>query len=68
MNLERFLKAEGTLSEARQFLYDVIGAHELFDGSGYTKDAQGNLHQLEQWYPNLKIADLSNYALIELDI
>jgi hypothetical protein len=57
MSEERFSECEGTLEESRGFLYNQIGLKRLFDGSGFTKDSNGQLMVREYLLPNVHIRD-----------
>jgi hypothetical protein len=61
MSEERFLECEGTLEESRGFLYHLLGLKRLFDGNGFTKDLNGQLHAREYLQLNMPVRDLPGF-------
>ena len=68
MSEERFAECEGTLEESRGFLYHRLGLSKLFDGSGFTKDANGRLGVREYLQPNVPIRDIPGFRYLPLPI
>ena len=63
-----FSACEGTLEEARGFLYNRLGFTGLFDGSGYTKDSAGQLHVKEYLQLNLPVRDIPGFRYLHIPI
>jgi hypothetical protein len=68
MSEEKFLECEGTLEECHGFLYNRLGLTRLFDGSGFTKDLNGQLHVREYLHPNVPVRDLPGFRYLDLTI
>ncbi|CAF1410371.1 unnamed protein product [Adineta ricciae] len=68
MTEERFLACEGTLEESRGFLYNRLAAASLFDGSGFTKDSNGQLHVREYLQPSVPVCDLPGFRYLDIPI
>lgn len=68
MSEERFLECEGTLEEARGFLYNRLGLSRLFDGSGFTKDSSGKLFVREYLQFNVLVKDIRGFRYLDLPI
>jgi hypothetical protein len=68
MSEERFLECEGTLEESRGFLYSRLGLSRLFDGSGFTKDVNGQLYAREYLQLNMPVRDLPGFRYLDLAI
>lgn len=59
----------GTLEEVRGWLYHVLGCSELFDGAGWTKDADGHHVVREYLVHNRPVADFGEaFSWIDLPI
>ena len=65
---ERFSECEGTLEECRGFLYTALCLTNLFDGSGFTKDSNGQLHVREYLQLNKPVRDLPGFRYLYLPI
>ena len=68
---DRFLNInddELTLSDSRFLLYCYLGLSKYFDGNGYTKDEYGKKGCKEYLIKNMKLDDMENIKLIELDV
>jgi hypothetical protein len=68
MTEERFMACEGTLEESRGFLYHRMCFTGLFDGSGFTKDSNGQLHVKEYLQFNLPVRDLPGFRHLNISI
>jgi hypothetical protein len=68
MSEERFLECKGTLEESRGFLYNRLGLSCLFDGSGFTKDSNGQLCAREYLQPDVPVWDLPGFRYLNLPI
>lgn len=68
MSEERFSECEGTLEECRGFLYNRMGLSRLFDGSGFTKDANGRLIVREYLQPNIPVQNIPAFRYLDLPI
>jgi len=68
MSEERFSECEGTLEESRGFLYNRPGLKRLFDGSGFTKDSNGQLMVREYLLPDVRVRDLDGFRYLNLPI
>lgn len=68
MSEERFSECEGTLEESRGFLYNRLGLSRLFDGSGFTKDANERLLVREYLQPNVPVSDIPGFRYLHLPI
>lgn len=68
MTEKRLSECEGTLEECRGFLYNRINLTELFDGSGFTKDASGQLHVREYLQLNVPVRDIPGFRYLDLPI
>lgn len=65
---ERFSECEGTLEECRGFLYTALSLTRLFDGSGFTKDDNGQLHAREYLQLNKAVRDIPGFRYLDLPI
>ena len=68
MTEERFLTCEGTLEESRGFLFNSLCLTELYDGSGFTKDSNGQLHMREYLQLNVPVRDLPGFRYLDIPI
>ena len=65
-SLQRLLKREGTLVQARQFLWDECGIKGLFAGDGRTQDEAGQQGPNEYLARNVRIDAIEGCAIIDV--
>ncbi len=68
MTYERFQICAGTPVDCRAFLYFTLHLRELYSGDGWTYDSKGNRGALEYIMPNMEIADLGDYELVDMEV
>lgn len=68
MTLERYLKADDNLENARAFLYFTVHLREQYAGDGYTYDDKGNRGMPEYMAPNCKISELLDGQVVDLEV
>jgi|GEM_PF-28087 len=68
MTYERFLASRRDEFSVRSFLYFSVHLRELFSGDGYTYDDQGKRGMMEYIGRNLKISELGEYQLVDINV
>ncbi len=68
MTYERFLESNQSLVDYRAFLYFSIHLRELYSGDGWTYDSNGNKGVMEYIIPNLPLAQLGSYEIVDIDV
>jgi hypothetical protein len=68
MDEARFAACEGTLAQARGFLYNKMGLSKFFDGQGFTKNAEGRHFVREYIIPNQKTTAIPHFHYLPLRV
>lgn len=68
MTPERYLAAADTPANAWLFLWHSVGVNDLYTGTGFSRGADGGRGHTEYLAPNVRVAELGDLALIELDV
>ena len=68
MTPERYLAVADTPESGWLFLWHSVGVNDLYTGTGFSRGADGGRGHTEYLAPNVRLPELGDVAVIELDV